>query len=268
MAFAVNGASSPSDSFTTSNLTTLNANDQDMGTSGQLVFQATVAGSTKYLVATMDKSGEGYVLFRTGLGGYLSGDTGVQSKFNGASSGANTACVGTSSNSNYGLSTPHGCDSTHNIAFYNNTLFHWPFHEDHDMCAWNTGTGVGFVCYPAHSLSTGVFPVGWPGGMIAVTADPTHPTANPVMWAIITGASNSGGAIPTFANNGRGYLYAYSATLPVASPATAGSFGLLYNTPTSGTSTDKWLASPFAVPTVVNGKVYVPTYDSGVVVYY
>ncbi len=269
MKFAVNGSASPGDSFTTSNLTTLNSNDQDMGTSGQLLFQANVGSTGKALVVTFDKTGQGYVLYQSALGGYLSGDTGAESKFIGAYSGSGGSCDGTSPYSNYG--TPptgktKGCDSTHHLAFYNNTLFHWPTHEDPDMCAWSTTAGTGFVCYPAISLSGGVFPVGAPGGILAVTADPGHPTANPVLWAIITGQNNLGGAIPSYTGYGRGYLYAYSATLPTTSAA--GSLSLLYNTPTSGSSTDKWLASPFAVPTVVNGKVYVPTYDSGVVVYY
>lgn len=32
-------------------------------------------------------------------------------------------------------------------------------------------------------------------------------------------------------------------------------------------SSDTWLASMFAMPTVVNGRVYVPTYGSGVLAY-
>jgi hypothetical protein len=31
---------------------------------------------------------------------------------------------------------------------------------------------------------------------------------------------------------------------------------------------DQWLASVFALPVVANGSVYVPTFDSGVLVYH
>ena len=32
-------------------------------------------------------------------------------------------------------------------------------------------------------------------------------------------------------------------------------------------SADTWTGSVFAMPTVVNGRVHVPTYDQGVIVY-
>lgn len=171
-------------------------------------------------------------------------------------------------NINPGIVQPCGngavtCDSIGSAVYWNSNLFVWPQLEDVDWCPWNSTTGL-FSCTPVVGSvpNDDVSPSGFPGGMLSLSANCrsgtncTEPTADAVLWAIADPTGAKAYVEPdTDASHFRAKLKAYSLTqLP--------DFELLY------VSTTQFLGSIFAPPTVVNGMVYVPTYDSGVLVFY
>jgi hypothetical protein len=234
--FSQSSTGTPTDSFTPSAYATMNYWDQDMGTPGPLVIDG---GH----LTVFDKTGQGYVLNPASLGGYNSGDTGALGEFSASlTAGETSPCDGTGST----------CDIVYSQVYWNGNLFVWPWHEDADWCVWNTGS-TSFVCSPSATKTTDVFPVGFPGGTLALSS---NGTSTPVLWAIFTARTATAAYTDpgTQIANWAGFLIAYQLS--------AGGLEPLW-----WSKNDSWAASIFAIPTVVNGRVYVPTYDHGMVVY-
>jgi outer membrane protein assembly factor BamB len=82
---------------------------------------------------------------------------------------------------------------------------------------------------------------GYPGGILALSS---NGTSNGILWAL--------NSLTTTQNErGPGNLTAFDAA----------TLSMLW------TSTDSMLLSTFAEPTVINGRVYVPTWNQGLLVY-
>ncbi len=239
----------PNSMFTPYSYATLNANDQDMGTSGPLLF---TSGSASNLV-TFDKTGKGYVLNPASLGGFNAGDTGAVSEFTGGSLTAGGSCDGGAGNGST------ACDEiTSQVSWTgssgNTYLFVWPWNEDVDWCLWDT-SATNFACYARNTKQAG-----FPGGTLALSSNGTDMTSA-ILWAIVL--PDTAIAFENYDGdqaNYSGYLYALQLkTAPTSS--TKGTFAKLWS------STDSWVASKFAIPTIANGRVYVPTYNKGVITY-
>jgi hypothetical protein len=107
---------------------------------------------------------------------------------------------------------------------------------------------------------------GFPGGTLAMTVNTTETPAAAVVWAVAH-PQPSGSCDGSAGRNCPGYLLAYKldgATNP-------GALTLLWPSLPLSTSAD-FQISPYAIPTAVNGRVYVATYSlsggaSGVEVY-
>jgi len=210
-------------------ITTLNASDWDFGTTGVLLFDAAVSGNTQHLLVTVDKIGNGYVLDQTDLGGYSTP----------SSPGSYFTALGTVCTSNKQI-----CHEAHGAAYWNGTLFLWPWQENLRMYTFSNGIF-------SYKVSAG-YNSGYPGGSLAISSDES---TNGILWAVTThpGTSSSTPFLGT--------LWAYNASSP---------FNCLWNSSTGTACTqidDTWHAAVFAEPTVVNGRVYVPTWDGTLLVY-
>ncbi|MGA2591023.1 MAG: hypothetical protein ABSH32_13980 [Bryobacteraceae bacterium] len=232
----------PTTTFTPYRYRTLNYYDQDMGTSGPLLTDA-------YYLTIFDKTGQGYVLNPTSLGGFTSTDSGAVGEFQGSLTNGGT-CNGSGT----------GCDEITSQVYWNGYLFLWPWNEDVDWCLWNGSNN--FQCYPNNQNGgNGIFPVGFPGGTLALSSNGDN-QSTAILWGIVLKNTAAPFIDPgTDLASYSGYLFAYQLqTAPTMSGA--GSLVELWNS-----SADTWTAGIFAMPTVVNGRVYVPTYDQGVIVY-
>jgi hypothetical protein len=261
--------------------------------SGILLFQD-AKGNNRVL--TMDKAGYGYLMNQGDLGGFAKGDPGNIFAF----AAASKPCTGKAA----------GCDRITSMAYYNDTLYYWPYHErlvglkSYDSTAAIGGTGtitssgttvtgtntnfkgeivpgctisaggqrVKIVSGTATTLTvspafspdvtnakfsyngllinpiTATIPdpaeTGYPGGSIVITSNGNAPGSG-IVW----GLGTAKGVVQNV--RGPGTLYAYDAKTLVE----------LWSSP------DPFTASSFALPTVVNGNVYIPTYDQGILVY-
>jgi hypothetical protein len=247
----------------------MNQLDQDVGMPGTTIVGADGGtGGSDHLV-TCDKSGQCYVLAPnpSSLTGYSSPDcTGCE--FSGSMTSPIANGVGTCYQGGEGSLIP--CDSISSMVYYNGNLFIWPFNEDLDWCTWDS---TAFSCSPSASSNDELSPAGFPGGMMTLSLnvgclsleeDPcTSPlNATGVLWSIM----DVPGAPPytepdTDSSYFPGYIRAYGLD------ATNQTVSELW------TSSENFLISIFALPTVSNGYLYVPTYGSttygaSVLVYY
>jgi hypothetical protein len=231
----------------------MNCYDQDMSTSGTTI--ANVSG-TNYLV-TFDKTGQGYAPALGSFGGFASGDPNAN-EFPGSTKAGGT-CDGTNQDAS------RYCHQIVSEAYWQDSagdagLFLMPRLEDIDGCLWNGST---FVCVPTtvSDPSEGIKPAGGPGGTLAVTANavasPNLPTA--ILWALFPGKVAGAEMDPAVATY-PGYLGAYSMAV------SAGAYSFSPKWESWNDSSLTWKAAPMDPPTIVNGRVYMPTYDSGVYV--
>lgn len=135
--------------------------------------------------------------------------------------------------------TFNGCDQIHSVAYWDNpklpTLFVWGAYDY--LRAYRFSKGL-FLTTPA-SQTSGV--TGSPGGQLSLAA-PGTTGATAVVWAITQ----------------PGILHSYDAT----NLATE-----LWNSTLDADRDTLGNAPKFGIPTIVNGKVFVPTMDGQVVVY-
>lgn len=210
-------------------ITTLNANDWDFGTTGVLLFDAAVGGTMQHLLATVDKIGNGYVLDQANLGGYSTP----------SSPGSYFTALGTVCTSNQQV-----CHEAHGAAYWNGTLFLWPWQETLRVYSFTNG---------AFSLAASAgYNSGYPGGSLAISSTGSK---DGILWAVTTHPGTS--STPPFL----GTLSAYNASAP---------YNCLWNSSTGaacGQIDDTWHAAVFAEPTIVGGRVYVPTWDQTLLVY-
>ena len=217
----LNGSGAVVDSFTSSNYAVLNRDDLDLCEGGVILFTSTNA-TVPNLVLIAGKSGVVTVMNRASLGGLSSGNAGALQTFTGT-----TLDCGTGP----GLA---GCYEIHSAALWNRTtgnsayyiwawgdvLREWDFKPLTNRFEANPNQGT-------------LAAVNYPGGGLSLSA---NGNSGGIVWAIV----------PTTASNSQvqGTLYAFSAA-NVATQLWA--------------STDYWFPTKFSIPTIANGKVYVPT---------
>jgi hypothetical protein len=217
----LNGSATVEDSFTSANYGVLNRDDLDLCEGGVILFTSTNA-TVPNLVLVAGKSGVVIVMNRASLGGLSSGNAGALQTFTGTTLGCGTGP---------GLA---GCYEIHSQALWSRTsgnsgYYIWAWGDV--LRAWDfNSTTNRFVANPNQGTLAAE---GFPGGGLSLSANGNR---DGIVWAIVSNtASNS---------QVQGTLYAFSAA-NVGTQLWA--------------STDYWFASKFSIPTIVNGKVYVPT---------
>lgn len=267
----------------------LNRYDLDFGTPGLVLFNA--SGTSQTYSVTADKTGYVYVMptnnltsstpgmgrFTTADGGLTSGTYKTQVPFLANRGGiSSTVCP---SRSTGGQMTSTNCDQIHELPWWNDFLFVWPWNESPRVFKGSYGSnsysfnttaidpcssgGIGTTAC-SNSGGTGAdFPVaGYPGGIMAVAADKTGTTPKGTLWAV---AVPQGSDTETF--HYQGQLYSYTITTSGTTPPT-GTLTKLFPPLKLGTCASPasplplltWNASPFAEPTLANGNVFVPVY--------
>jgi len=219
-ALRLSGAGVVKDFFTPNNYSDLNARDLDLGNAGPILFNS--ANTTApHLLVTAGKAGMVYLLDRASLGRFSSSNSGVVQMFPATPQGCGTGP---------GQSL---CYEVHSTALWARTnaaplLYIWPYGDM--LRVWDFDATTNQF---APDANTGALPAPYfPGGGLAVSADGN---SNGIVWGIVP---------VTNTYRGQGMLYAFDAT-NVAKQLFA--------------STDYWFATKFTIPTVANGKVYVPT---------
>jgi hypothetical protein len=125
------------------------------------------------------------------------------------------------------------CNEIHSMVFFNNTLYIWGLKDYLRAYTFSNGQFVT----PSNNTGTSE---GFPGGILAITA---NGTSGGVIWATVSHSTRNSGRIGT--------LIAFNAATLEQLWA----------------STDTFVLSQFGIPTVVNGRVYLPTLDHGLLVY-
>jgi hypothetical protein len=223
LSFSAGAASAPSDSFTPSGwYLDENENDEDLGTSGVLLFNGLVNGTSQGLLVVLDKAGNLFLLSQSSLGGFNSPDDAVQ-EFLATST---TVCPQLDTHP-----TAH-CHEPHSLVFWNNQLYMWPLNSPLRVLQFSNGLFESVMHAGSNS--------GYPGGMLSLSS---NGTSNGILWALTS--------LSTRTQERPGALTAIDAT----------------TLSTLWTSTDAMAFSTFAEATVANGRVYVPTSSSGLLVY-
>jgi hypothetical protein len=214
------------DYFTPSNAMDLNDDDQDVGSSGTSLMIDPTMG-TKLMVGG-SKRGVIFVVNRDNMGHFNSTTDSVVQEW---------TADGRS------FSTP---------AFWNNTLYYF------GVVFKNSHPGESFVFNPASGLFTQspskVTPSGFRFSGATPSVSASSPTTNGIVWAIETGSHGTDGQpaappAPPFPPAGPAVLHAFDAT-DISKE--------LWNSSTN-TNDAAGNAVKFTVPTIANGKVYVPT---------
>ncbi len=124
------------------------------------------------------------------------------------------------------------CNEPHSMVYWNSQLYIWPLNDP--LLVFEFSNGL-FVKHQKAGTK-----VGYPGGVLALSSSGT---SNGILWALTSVGSRT--------QNKPGALTAIDAT----------------TLSTLWTSTDAMAFSTFAEATVANGRVYIPTASSGLLVY-
>jgi len=301
---------SPGDGTCNRTVELFNEYDWDMAVSGIALFDKGTAG---HYAVTVDKGGYGYLLSQDQLLGFASGDPGNLFPF----AAPDTLCSSTGST----------CHRATSLAFYNNTLYLWPYQEAlkalhfsqspispaGSPTIYTDGTGTvvtgpgcatgscpcsggscfthsvipgdrliadgcsgpacpvvtsvtsdtqvtvspafsppipqsqpvpytysGYFVNPVRATNPAGSQVGYPGGELAVTSNGTT-AGTGVVWGLIAEKNSQENRV------GSGYVSAYDAV----------SLKRLWST----SALSKFNLSRFAMPTVVHGSLFIPTYS-------
>ena len=218
------GTGGVSDSFTPAAFQELNGEDLDLCDGGTILFTSSNVIAPN-LVLAAGKTGFVYVMNRAAMGGMPAGNAGAVQTFVATSQGCGTG------------PGRDGCYEIHNPVLWNRTsgaslLYVWAQGDvlrvwDFDPITNNFRLDVNQGVLTAQN---------YPGAGLAVSA---NGNTNGIVWAIV----------PTTATNAQvqGSLYAFDAS-NVSTPLWM--------------SKDYWFPTKFTIPTIVNGKVYVPTSSS------
>jgi hypothetical protein len=217
----LNGSGAVVDSFTSFNFAALNRDDLDLCEGGVILFTSTNV-TVPNLVLIAGKSGVVTAMNRASLGGLSSGNAGALQTFTATTLGCGTGP---------GLA---GCYEIHGQALWNRTngnsaYYVWAWGDV--LRAWDFEPQTNH--FQADPNQGTLAAVNYPGGGLSLSANGNR---DGIVWAIV----------PTTASNSQvqGTLYAFSAA-NVGTQLWA--------------STDYWFPTKFSVPTIANGKVYVPT---------
>jgi len=222
-ALRLNSAGAVADSFTPANYATLNADDLDLGDAGAILFTSANA-TVPSLALAAGKTGTVYVMNRASLGGFTSNNAGLLQKFTAASKGCGT---GPGQSGCYEIHSPAmwsrpGVGSMLYIWAYGDVLRVWDFNDTANQFQLDANQGT-------------ITAQNYPGGGLALSA---NGNTGGIVWALVPSSATT---------PAQGALYAFDAT-NVGTPL--------------WTSTDYWFATKFTIPTIANGKVYVPTSSS------
>jgi len=220
-ALRLNSTGAVEDFFTPFNYAVLNRDDLDLCDGGIILFTSSNLTAPNLMLAA-GKTGLVSVLNRASMGGLASGNAGALQNFTATTLGCGTGP---------GLA---GCYELHSPALWNRTsgnsaLYVWA--QGDVLRAWDFNPLTNR--FRADTNQGTLTAQDYPGGGLAVSA---NGNSNGIVWAIV----------PTTAANSQvqGTLYAFSAS-NVATQLWA--------------STDYWFPTKFSIPTIANGKVYVPT---------
>jgi hypothetical protein len=216
----LSGAGVVEDSFTPSSFVQLNGADLDLCDGGTILFTSLNA-TVPNLVLAAGKTGSVYVMNRASMGGLTPGNTAAVQTF-----------VATTNGCGDGPGR-QGCYEIHNPAMWNRSsgasfLYLWA--QGDVLRMWDFDSVSNNFALDANQGT--LTAQDYPGAGLAISA---NGNAAGIVWAIV----------PTTVNSQvQGTLYAFDA-------ANVGA--MLWS------STDYWFSTKFSIPTIVNGKVYVPT---------
>jgi hypothetical protein len=170
--FTAGAATAPADSFTPSAwYLDENENDEDLGTSGVLLFNGTVNGVTQKFLVVMDKAGNLFLLSQASLGGFNTPDNAVQ-EFLATSA---TPCPQLDTH-------PDGyCNEPHSLVYWNNQLYMWALKNPVQVFQFSNGVFV------TPALKSGPA-AGYPGGMLSLSS---NGTTNGILWALVSHSTQS-----------------------------------------------------------------------------
>jgi hypothetical protein len=206
------------DYFTPNNYSILNAGDIDLGSGGVLLVDQPVGSSHEHLLFLCGKQGTLYVVDRDNLGEFNTGVDLVVQSIAGVNPGS--------------WSSP---------AWWNNTLYlagsaELPPADPDALRAFTFDPIAGMLSTTSTSQSAVVF--GYPSPTPSISA---NGATNGIVWAMQESNYQN--------NTGQAVLYAYDAT----------NLGnLLYSSSQNAARDGAGLSVKFAVPTIANGKVYLP----------
>jgi hypothetical protein len=216
----LSGAGGVQDYFTPAAFLDLNASDLDLCDGGTILFTSLNTAAPNLMLAA-GKTGFVYVLNRARMGGMEAGNAGALQTF-----------VATTNGCGEGPGR-QGCYEIHNPAMWNRTsgasfLYVWAQGDVLRMWDFDPKTNTFRPDANQGTLTA----QDYPGGGLAVSANGNN---DGIVWAIV----------PTTAGSQiQGTLFAFDA---------ANASKQLWS------STDYWFPTKFTIPTIVNGKVYVPT---------
>ncbi len=208
------------DYFAPYNNYALASSDADLGSGGTILLPGST--SVPHVVLGGGKDGNIFVVNRDSMGGFNNTSNNV----------LQTVHLGTSQYNNI-FSTP---------VYWNGFLY---YHSNSDVLrafSWNASADAGQQLSTA-STSSGSTTFGMHGATASLSA---NGTSNGIIWEIDNSTYNS--TDPTA--SGASVLHAYDATNLSKE---------LYNSTQAGTRDQAGLALKFTVPTIVNGRVFVPT---------
>jgi Legume lectin domain/PQQ enzyme repeat len=220
------------DYFTPTNSATLNASDQDLGSSGLLLVPdpADTTGTTTKFVVGGGKQGLLYVTNPGNLGKFNSSQDNVLQEFQ--------AIYG------YGTSHIHGTPPYFNSAANGPTLYVWG--ENDYLRGYNFNGSGGLLNTTPFATSTMTAPTAhisgaMPGGFLSISA---NGGTNGILWASTPYLANANSAVV------QGVLYAFDAD----------TLQLLWSDKQNDSRDEVGLFAKYVPPVVANGKMYVPTF--------
>jgi Legume lectin domain/Chitobiase/beta-hexosaminidase C-terminal domain len=217
-----NGAIQVADAFTPLNQATLNSEDRDVASGGVLLLPDQSSGGHTHLLVLAGKEGRIYVVDRDHMGGFSSSSDNIVEEIPANNSGQ--------TNQNFQIGGLWGMP-----VFGNNTVFFWATSDNLKSFPLSNGQ---ISSTPSNSSSQ---QIGFPSPTPTITS---NVGSGPILWTLETDNYNSSG----------------SATLR-AHDATNVS-NTLYSSATNASRDTPGPSVKFAVPTVINGKVYVGTGNS------
>ena len=256
----------------------LTQNDWDMGIFGVVLFDDCYYDSgtggtncTTSMSLAGSKRGDAYAMLQSSLGQYQTSDGDVATSYLNPGS-PNSNCTRMIN----GISQPQ-CDEIRSVAYWKPSnmptgttppggfLVAWPWSESLSSYQWSYVTALSqYNLVHASTMSInpwGTTPALFPGGTLSMTVNVSEGTcgssAAAVVWATGAPTPNPQGSCGILnSRNCTGYLAAYK--LDVGSTCTSGALTQIW--PSSLPATPDFLKAPYAIPTIVNGRAYVPTY--------
>jgi len=194
-----------------------NEYDWDMGVSGITLFNDS---SSHYFAVAVDKGGFGFLLLQDNMKHFASGDPGNLFPFQ----AVGTTCSGAG----------YTCDRTTSLAFYNNTLYFWPYQEVLRSLQFNESSiSAGSATIYTNSAGTTVTGSGCTTGSCPSCSGGscfTH-TVIPGDWLVADGCSGSSCPVVTAVNSDTQVTVSppFSPAIPASDPVNYNYSGYFVN---------------------------------------